>query len=84
MTFIKGQRVRITEDEEPNRFGCFGSPDGNRFEEETVQAGDEGTFWGLHPTELLADQGWLLVTFKVGRKTLYCPLHEEWLEEVKS
>jgi hypothetical protein len=72
----KGARVRFT----ANRLGLVAHLDATRFEEETVEQGDEGTYLGPHPNPRL--DGWHVISVQKGERELFAPVHENQFEAV--
>ncbi len=77
-----GTRVRFT-----CRLGLVAHPNDTRFQEATVDAGDEGTYRGPHPTI----PGWSLIAVgeevenaeaAVAHSNLVCPCHSSHFEVI--
>lgn len=56
------------------RLGLISHIDSTRFEEEVVEAGGEGYYFGPHPNPNL--KGWHLIAVVVDGRKLFCPCAE--------
>jgi hypothetical protein len=72
--YLAGARVRFT----TGPLGLIKHPTQSKFEDESVNAGDEGSYIGPHPR--FDEEGWHLVA--VGDKLL-CPCHHSQFEVVR-
>ena len=71
-----GTTVRFT----GGPFGTVAHLDSSKFEEEVVNEGDTGTYFGPHPNPHLKDT-WHVIAVTLGGRELFVPLHESQFEE---
>jgi hypothetical protein len=71
----RGTQVRIT----AGQLGLTPDPDQARFVD-TITHGEYAHYYGPHPNQHMADQGWDLLTITRDDVTLWCPVHDSHYE----